>query len=264
MQTTQAPMLASLLNVQKFLDDHAANLGDVATGPARQRLDGIVAELTVHVADQSGGYFAAQGFTRKQRALRAALMRDHMRPIARIARADLPNAPEVRSLRMPRGNPGTGKLAAHARGMSQAAQPFAQIFVICGLPPDFIRRFDLAIDALLQAGTDRSLSRGRRGGATSGLRQLLSTGRKVVGVLDALVRSAAVGNDVILSDWDIVKRVQRAGTRSSVEDSSAPAGLAPVQASAESASAVHAPSETASRSGGDRSDTASTSDLVQV
>ena len=72
MQTTQAPMLASLLNVQKFLDDHAANLGDVATGPARQRLDGIVAELTVHVADQSGGYFAAQGFTRKQRALRAA------------------------------------------------------------------------------------------------------------------------------------------------------------------------------------------------
>jgi hypothetical protein len=214
MQTTQAAMLASLTNVQKFLDTHAAKLGDVAAGAARKRLDGIVAELTAHVADQSGGHFAAQGFTKKQRALRTALMRDHMAPIARIARADLPDTPEVHPLRMPRGNPGTGKLVSQARGMSQAAQPFTETFILGGLPADFVSRLDLAIDALLQAGTDRSRSQGRRGGATSGLRQRLSAGRKVVSVLDALIRSAAVGNGALLSDWAIVKRVQRAGARS--------------------------------------------------
>src|SRR6185503_7085800 len=40
MQTMQAAMLASLTNVQKFLDTHAAKLGDVASGAARKRLDG--------------------------------------------------------------------------------------------------------------------------------------------------------------------------------------------------------------------------------
>jgi hypothetical protein len=214
MQTSQASMLASLTNVQHFLDEHAAKLGGLATGPARTRLDDVVKELTAHVAEQSGSDFAAQGLTKKQRSLRQALIRDHMAPISRIARADLPDTPEVHPLKMPRGNPGTGKLVSHARGMAKAALPFSNVFVLGGLPADFTVRLDAATDALLQAGSDRSRNHGRRGGATKGLRQRLSAGRKIVRVIDALVKSVAATDPVLVADWNIVKRVQRTGVRS--------------------------------------------------
>ena len=213
MQTSQGNMLDSLKAVQHFLDEHAAKLGDVATGAARKRLDDVVAELAAHVADQSGSDLASQGSTKKQRALRAALIRDHMAPISRIARADLPDTPEVQPLKMPRGKPSTQKLASIARGMAKAATPFASVFLSSGLPTDFVARLDTATNALLQAVVERSRNRGRRGGATTGLKDRLSAGRKIVRVLDALVKSAAVNDPVLLADWNIVKRVQRPGGR---------------------------------------------------
>lgn len=211
MQTSQGQMLDSLKAAQHFLDEHATKLGDVATGAARKRLDDVIAELATHVADQTGSELAAQGNTKKQRALRVALIRDHMAPISRIARADLPDTPEIQPLKMPRGKPSAQKLASIARGMSKAATPFAPVFLLSGLPVDFIHRLDAATDALLQAVVERSRNRGRRGGATTGLKERLSAGRKIVRVLDALVKSAGANDPVLVADWNIVKRVQRPG-----------------------------------------------------
>jgi hypothetical protein len=204
-------MLDSLKAAQHFLDEHATKLGDVATGGARKRLDDVIAELTAHVADQSGSDLAAQGNTKKQRALRIALIRDHIAPISRIARADLPDTPEVQPLKMPRGKPSTQKLASIARGMAKAAAPFTSVFLMGGLPTDFIARLDTATNALLEAVVERSRHRGRRGGATTGLKNRLSAGRKIVRVLDALVKSAGANDPVLVADWNIVKRVQRPG-----------------------------------------------------
>jgi hypothetical protein len=227
MQTSQGQMLNSLTAVQHFLDEHATKLGDVATGGARKRLDDVIAELAAHVAEQSGSDLAAQGSTKKQRALRIALIRDHMAPISRIARADLPDTPEIQPLKMPVGRPSTQKLASVARGMAKAATPFAHVFLLGGLPTDFIARLDTATNALLQAVAERSRNRGRRGGATTGLRDRLSAGRKIVQVLDALVKSAGAKDPALLADWNIVKRVQRPGGGSRT---SSPAGVAPLPA----------------------------------
>lgn len=212
MQTIQGRMLESLKAVQGFLEERATTLDDVATGPVRKRLDAIVAELETHVAEQSGSYLAAQGNTRRQALLRLALYRDHMTPISRIARADLPNTPEIQPLKLPRGRPSTEKLASMARGMSKAAAPFASVFVSSGLRADFLSRLDATTDELVQVSVDRSRNRGRRGGATQGLKTLLSAGRKIVGVLDALVKSAAATDSALIADWNMVKRVQRVGS----------------------------------------------------
>ena len=211
MQTTQGRMLDSLKAVQGFLDEHAATLADVATGAARKRLDDVITELAAHVAEQSGSDLAAQGNTKKQSALRIALYRDHLAPISRIARADLPDTPEIQPLKLPRGRPSVQKLASIARGMAKAAAPYIPVFVLGGLPADFIARLDAATNALLQVAADRSRNRGRRGGATTGLKTRLSAGRKIVRVLDALVKSAGANDPVLLADWNIVKRVQRLG-----------------------------------------------------
>jgi hypothetical protein len=141
--------------------------------------------------------------------LQRKLRRNHMTPIARIARAELPVAPEVESLRMPKGRPTAEKLAAHAEGMAKAAAPLADTFVSAGLPPDFIARLNAASGALVEAVNERTQHRGRQNGATTGLKRKLSSARKLVHVLDAFVQTALEGDETLLANWDIVKRVRR-------------------------------------------------------
>src|SRR5258708_17087376 len=123
MQTTQGNMLHSLRTVQAFLDDNAATLAGVIGTGARQRLDAAILELSVHASDQTGNTLASQGATQRQRALRHVLLRDHMTPIARVAKADLPQTPDIEPLRMPKGKPTVERLAAAAYGIAKAALP---------------------------------------------------------------------------------------------------------------------------------------------
>jgi hypothetical protein len=159
MQTTQGNMLQSLRTVQAFLEENAPRLTDVVSTGARHRLDAAIAELSVHVSDQTGSALASQGATLKQHTLRRALLRDHMVPISRVARSDLPQTPEIEPLKMPRGRPTAEKLSAAAFGMAKAATPFAGVFIAAGLPADFVARLDAAADALVVSLSDRAQSR---------------------------------------------------------------------------------------------------------
>jgi hypothetical protein len=96
-----------------------------------------------------------------------------------------------------------------------------------GLPIDFIARLDAATNVLLQAVVERSRSRGRRGGATTGLKNRLSAGRKTVRVLDALVKSVGANDPVLVADWNSIKRVQRPGG----SRTASPSGVDPLPAS---------------------------------
>src|SRR5204863_2921698 len=140
MQTKQGAELESLRAVDLFLDDNADRFGDVVNTGARRKLSEALAELEMHAGDQTGGTFAAQGATKRKRMLERRLRRWHMRPIARIARSDLPTTSEVEPLKMPKGRPTAQRLAAHADGMAKAAAPFADTFISAGLRPDFIAR----------------------------------------------------------------------------------------------------------------------------
>jgi hypothetical protein len=170
--------------VQAFLDQNADPLAGVVKTGARQQLADAIAVLSGHASDQTGSNLAAQGATLKQRALREALLRDHMAPISRVARADLPVTVELEPFKMPQGKPTVERLAAAATGMAKASTPFASVFDSAGLPLDFVAQLKAATDAMLASGTDRMQRRGLRTGATQGLRQKLSTGRRIVHVLD--------------------------------------------------------------------------------
>jgi hypothetical protein len=227
MQTTQGNLLQSLRSVKEFLNENAARLGDVVTSGARVKLDQTIAALESHVAEQVGSVLAARGATERRRVLMTELVRDHMAPIARIAQADLPHIPEIEAFRLPRNNLSTERLAAAAHGMAQQAAPYADHFVKAGLPLDFIERLTAAADAMVQAVNDRAQSRGRRSGATKGLKATLTTARKLVQVMDAMVTSKLAGDPALLASWKQVKRVRRVAVRSQMPQPTAPAPGAP-------------------------------------
>ena len=132
-----------------------------------------------------------------------------MAPIARIAAADIPNLPELSPLRMPRGKPTAEKLASLAYGMGAAAAPFADTFTKAGLGADFVAQLSAAADAVVGVVANRTTSRGKRRGATDGLKARLTEGRQVVHILDALVKSALKDDPALLGNWNLVKRVTK-------------------------------------------------------
>jgi hypothetical protein len=202
-------MLESLRSVEQFLDENADKLANVVNTGARQRLTAAIGDLSTHASEQTGSNLAAQGATQKKEALRQALTRDHMAPIARIAAADIPNLPELSPLRMPKGKPTAERLASYAYGMGAAAAPYTDTFTKAGLPADFITQLNTAADAVVAVVANRTNSRGKRRGATDGLKARLTEGRQVVHIIDAFVKSALKDDAALLGNWNLVKRVTK-------------------------------------------------------
>jgi hypothetical protein len=240
MQTTQGTMLQSLRAVQQFIDANSTALAGVVQTGARKRLDDAVLALEGHAADQTGSALTSQGLTAKQSALRTVLLRDHMSPIARIAKADLPNTPEFQPLRMPRGRPTPERLSAAAAGMAQVATQFSDTFVKEGLPQDFVAQLTGAADTFVGSLTERIQTRGRRKGATTGVKAKLSEGRKVVHILDAFVKTALKDDAPLLANWNLVKRVPKTTGRAPATPATPAAPAAPA--------APHAPAAPAAAS----------------
>lgn len=208
MRTRQGSVFQSLRSVRAFLTANAAALGAIPGSGARKRLDDIVVALDGHAGAQSGTNLAAQSATQKHHVLRRALLHDHMAPIARIAASELPDSPELAPLRMPKGRPSAERLRALAYGMADAATPFADTFKNAGLADDFLVQLTAAADAMLGSVGDRRQSRVARAAATEGITVLLSAGRKVVHVLDAMVKRALKNDSSLLAAWNSAKRVQ--------------------------------------------------------
>lgn len=228
MQTAQGNTLLSLDAVDAFIDDHATALANVVTNGARLKLKAIIADLAAFRSDQTGGALIAKSSTKSKASLRKALMRDHMGPIARIAKSELAQTPEVVSLRMPRGRPTIPKLVSAAEGMAKAAAPFASVFTENGMPADFIDQLNASAESLLAGATTHTSIQGRRKTATNGLQAKLSAGRRIVHVLDSYVQTALKNDPTLLSGWNSVKRVRKSGTRAAATLPTTPATPAPV------------------------------------
>jgi hypothetical protein len=214
MEAKQANMLQSLESIQAFLEENADTLARVVNTGAKQRLADAIADLAAHVTKQSGSSIASNAATKRGLDLRHTLMLDHMEPIARIAKAELPRTPGIDALRMPRGQPSTQQLAAVARGMAAQAEPHADLFVAAGLEKDFIAQLTAATDALLASVEERLQSRGKKSGATKGLTDKLAAGRRIAGVLDSFVKKALRKEDpALLANWKVVKRVRKTTVR---------------------------------------------------
>ncbi len=202
-------MLLSLYAVDVFLDANEQRLPATTSTGMRETFRRKLAEVELHVQTQSGSPLMAEGLTRAKETKREALLRDHLAPIARVAKLESAKIPTLAAVKMPRGTPGTGKLLAHAAGMANVAQDYAEVFVAAGLPATFIEDLNAAIDDILTTVTARTEKRGARSGATKGLSASLIACNKYKAVLDAFIEREARGNSPLLRNWRTVKRVGR-------------------------------------------------------
>lgn len=209
MESKQGNTLLSLQNVQAYLSENAATLGDVISTETRAALDDSISELSEHAAVQDGHLRTARGTAARQREKRAELIRDHMAPISRIAKLKLENTPALIAFTIPKNRPSAERLAALADGMAKAAEPFADVFVRAGCKPEFIQNLRIAADELLATLHERALSRGIVREATSALHTKLSRARKVLHVIDGFLRSALANDPDRLANWKLVKRVPK-------------------------------------------------------
>jgi hypothetical protein len=207
MNKRQAHLLGSLRSAKVFIDTNLDALAPSVKRGAKSKLDRTIASLTNHATNQAGDHLLSLGLTRAKASLREMLVEDHMTPIARIARAELPDAPEMAPLRMPSGELSVERLVAHAEGMANAAEPFAASFIEWGLSPTFIDELRQACADLRGSIDDRTMARGQRHGATVGIAEQLRVGRSAVGVLDAFVKSSFRHNPGLLQEWAHVSRV---------------------------------------------------------
>ena len=224
MKLRQGNTLTSLETTRRFLDDNAAALAGVITAEPRLKLDDSIAELSSAATEQNQYTRDRKGSFAVQEMYRTALLREHMTPIAKIAKLELSHAPELVKFSLPRKRVTIQQLGALADGMAEAARPHAQVFLEAGRKPDFLERLKNAANQMRTAAYEGAQGRARIKKATTNLDQKLSRGRKVVHMLDALVKEA-VGNDkALLDSWSIAKRVVRPSgvTRRNTSNNSTP------------------------------------------
>ena len=225
MKIRQGYQLIALRGVQDLLDAHADQLGALATSGARCKLDAQVSALNDHVLAQSASDLQARGATQKQYALRRKLIKGHMAPVARIARAELPRTPELEALRMPDDGANSHVLHAAAIGMANSAEGHAGTFIEYGMPADFTDRLRAAADAMIDTVNARAQIRGARQGATRGLITGISNARKTVRVLDAFVSDVLHDDPALLTEWNAVKRPPAKPGRACAAGAGAGAGV---------------------------------------
>jgi hypothetical protein len=136
-------------------------------------------------------------------------MRDHLAPLARIARLEAPSFPALASVKMPRGAPSVQKLLAHADGMAVVAHDYRDVFIGAGLQPTFVEDLRAAVEDIRVTLADRTGKRGAQAGATSGIDRALNACNRYKAVLDSFIKTDARDDAVLLARWSIIKRVPR-------------------------------------------------------
>jgi hypothetical protein len=207
MHATQAAVLATLRNVQQFLDDRKEELAGVDLGAGRKNVDDLVVQLTTQSIDQIAGMTHRISETARQGQLRAALRVGQMKPIAEVARATLRESPQLKPFLLPAPKTPSTQLIAIAESMGEQAKNYEQVFIQGGLPRDFLAQLSSASEALLTSLLSRAHGKSRAVGATTALAPLARRGRGALRVLDALITPKIALNDRLLGEWKAVKAI---------------------------------------------------------
>ena len=142
-----------------------------------------------------------------KRRLAEQLVKGHRRPIAIIARKQLPHIGEFAALELPRQRRQLSTLAAAVYGMARAATANEATFLEAGLSGDFVGQLVAATDALEDGITDKGRAEGARVKATEGVRKEARGARFALSLIDALVRATVPPDDILLDEWGKVSRV---------------------------------------------------------
>ena len=206
----------ALRAIQLFLDAHHDRLYAVNEGGARATLDKSIEELEALCSQQDPTRIQRSSEREAERRARADLLNVHMKPITRIARAELRDAAEFAQLRLPDRGVDVPAVVVWAKEMAKAASALAATFIGWGLAPDFAEKLVAAGQVLERAHDARVAAHARRLGATARMQTEASRAYAVIGVIDSLVVPQLGGDAQLIKEWQSTKRI---GNRSRVRAS---------------------------------------------
>ena len=195
--------------VQKFLDVQGAAIGVAVPADLRARLDGAVTQLVASQAEQDNAAGAAKTATASQAAIRKDINSRLLRPIARVAKSALGNAPDIAALIVPSGSMANGTFVSKLNSLADAATAHEKVFVDHMLPPDFIAQLKAASAQLSASAESRSRNMARRQAATASMIAAEKIIKDAVSVLNHVLTPLLKPNAALLADWGASKRVQQ-------------------------------------------------------
>jgi len=207
MEIQQQYKLDALERSQEFLDAHEEEVGPLKDTEGRRQLDAAVAKVAAHRQGQLEAENERRAAKARQESAAAELQAKHMKPIAKFARAKLPDAPNFAALsetgRRLRGS----ELVSAARAMATAMEPVAEVLIAAQFPADVVAQLSRAADSLEKSLGNHASKKVAIGVATASLRQHLMEGRRAVALLDPVVTKKLAGNAGLLEGWRQAKRV---------------------------------------------------------
>ena len=200
-------ILEALDAVEAFLGENPSRLGDAISSAAHRHLAASRERMRQHVTAQEASTRDHRDSAAIKRTLRQVLLRDHIRPIAAIGRALLPEVGELRAVHVPRGRASFAALIAASYGIAEVAKKHEAALVAAGRSPEFVAQLIAATDALADAVNVARRIRARRIEATKALDAEAKVARRSLGLLDTLVRAGVKTDEGLLARWMHVRRV---------------------------------------------------------
>jgi hypothetical protein len=212
MRKQDMQFLAALRTAQQFLDAKAAALGPINTTGARKAFDASIETISRLAETQERHRILVTGQRTDEQRLAKQFRRKYLRPVAEIARQKLPDEVDLLShMKVPRHTSNSTALAARGNAMADAVAPFVQAFLDVGLPTDFVAQLRTAAGQLTTAVSTKGTLRAGRRGATDGIGKAVSTARKALRVVDAMVKAQLKSEEPLVTEWRDAVRVIRGG-----------------------------------------------------
>ena len=211
-------VLAALDRVQTFLDENRSALGTAVAPAVHEHVAATRARLAASLETQDGLKRAVEEAVVGKKALRERLVREHLRPIAAVAVARLPEVGELNALRVASRPSALAAVLTASGGVAEAAGRHEAALVAAGRPADFIAQLVGAADALRVAQNAQTQVTGRRVEASKALSNEARSARRTLRMVDTLVRVAITRDDPLLARWKHLRRVRESGTSASATE----------------------------------------------
>jgi hypothetical protein len=169
----------------------------------------------------------AQGETRRQAALRAELWK-RMLPLAGLAREVFGSPGVAVELRMPAKTADNDRVLKSAAAMADAAEKKKDVFVRLGLAEDSVDQLRASIQPLADALGGRVENQRRGIEATKQLRKQAARGRRVIRVINHILKPQLQDDETLRAAWESAKAPSDPGGGHSAKPDIAPADIVKV------------------------------------
>jgi hypothetical protein len=207
MKENQQRQLDALRRVKGFITVHAAALGGIIELEGRKEVDSAITAVDDFINQQAAASRFISAQQDLQQRLVQQLMREHLTPVARFARAKLGTSADYKALAPAITQQRGSLLLSTARAMATAVAKNADAYTTGGFPADQAQQIVQLVEQIMATQAERATLRGGRVNATRGITVQINKGMAGLKHLDAIIIKQYASNPGFLAEWRSASRV---------------------------------------------------------